>query len=123
MLRPYSPQEYVIRAFGDKVFKVVVAALDILHQALRSGVRHRLFVTSDCCLACSLSPLIRVAGVLTRAARRSAFGPGVIAPQPLLKALPPLFDAKQEPVRDGVKKLTVCFLVPVDTLVPATAPQ
>ncbi|KAK9818850.1 hypothetical protein WJX81_005118, partial [Elliptochloris bilobata] len=63
--------EHVVRAFGDKVFKVVVAALEILNQAL------------------------------------SAFGPKVVAPQPLLKALPALFDAKQEPVRDSVKKLTV----------------
>ncbi len=31
----------------------------------------------------------------------------MLAPQPLIKALPALFDAKQEPVRDGVKKLTV----------------
>jgi len=31
----------------------------------------------------------------------------VVAPQPLIKALPALFDAKQEPVRDGVKKLAV----------------
>ena len=38
---------------------------------------------------------------------RSLFGVKVISPQPLLKALPKLFEAKQEPVRDGAKNLTV----------------
>ena len=36
---------------------------------------------------------------------RSEFGPKVVPPQPLIKALPELFAAKQEPVREGVKKL------------------
>jgi len=30
-----------------------------------------------------------------------------VSPQPLLKALPKLFEAKQEPVRDGAKNLVV----------------
>lgn len=30
----------------------------------------------------------------------------MVPPQPLIKALPELFAAKQEPVREGVKKLT-----------------
>ena len=37
----------------------------------------------------------------------SLFGPKVVKPQPVAKALPALFDAKQEPVREGVKKLAV----------------
>jgi hypothetical protein len=37
----------------------------------------------------------------------SLFGVKVVSPQPLLKALPKLFEAKQEPVRDGAKNLVV----------------
>lgn len=37
----------------------------------------------------------------------SLYGVKVVSPQPLLKALPKLFEAKQEPVRDGAKNLTV----------------
>lgn len=46
----------------------------------------------------------------------------VVSPQPLLKSLPKLFEAKQEPVRDGAKNLTVHVsfsLVPVNSLLPA----
>lgn len=39
----------------------------------------------------------------------SLFGVKVVSPQPLLKALPKLFEAKQEPVRDGAKNLTVRY--------------
>ena len=54
----------------------------------------------------------------------SEFGHKVVPPQPLLKALPTLFDAKQPAVRDAMKKLmvtckytteanpTVCSLTP-----------
>ncbi|KAL3133794.1 hypothetical protein ABBQ32_008271 [Trebouxia sp. C0010 RCD-2024] len=62
--------ESVIKAFADKVPKVVVAAVDVVTTAL------------------------------------SLFGVKVVSPQPLLKALPKLFEAKQEPVRDGAKNLT-----------------
>lgn len=37
----------------------------------------------------------------------SLFGPKIVKPQAISKALPSLFDAKQEPVREGVKKLAV----------------
>lgn len=37
----------------------------------------------------------------------SLFGVKVIPPQLVLKAIPKLFDAKQEPVRDGAKNVTV----------------
>ena len=37
----------------------------------------------------------------------SLFGVKVVSPQLLLKSLPKLFEAKQEPVRDGAKNLTV----------------
>ena len=36
LARGHVAQEHVVKAFGDKFFKAVVAALDILHQALRS---------------------------------------------------------------------------------------
>ena len=35
------------------------------------------------------------------------FGPKVLAPNSVIKGLPKLFEAKQVPVRDGVKKLAV----------------
>lgn len=35
------------------------------------------------------------------------FGPKVVKPQPIAKALPALFDAKAAPVREGVKKVAV----------------
>ena len=38
---------------------------------------------------------------------RSEFGHKVVPPQPLLKVLPTMFDAKQPAVRDAVKKLMV----------------
>lgn len=41
----------------------------------------------------------------------SLFGVKVISPQLILKALPKLFEAKQEPVRDGAKNLTVSLFV------------
>lgn len=37
----------------------------------------------------------------------SAFGCKTVPAKPILAALPLLFDAKQEPVRDAVKRLTV----------------
>lgn len=40
--------------------------------------------------------------------RGSDFGPKGMPPQPLLKSLPCLFEAKQEPIRDAAKRLTVC---------------
>lgn len=44
---------------------------------------------------------------LTRLFECSQFGPKVVKPQPIVKALPSLFDAKQEQIRDSVKKLAV----------------
>jgi len=98
------------------VFKVVVAALDILHQALRSTPRdlpRNCLVPSASCSAVLSSCVI---GSDSSLARCSAFGPKVVAPQPLIKALPALFDAKQEPVRDGVKKLAVRSLAGMGAL-------
>jgi hypothetical protein len=41
----------------------------------------------------------------------SDFGPKVVQPQLIVKALPTLFEAKQVPVREGVKKLVVSINV------------
>jgi hypothetical protein len=41
---------------------------------------------------------------------RSQFGPKVVQPQTVLKAIPSLFEAKQVPVRDSTKKLVVSVI-------------
>ncbi|KAL0028272.1 hypothetical protein WJX79_006476 [Trebouxia sp. C0005] len=50
-------------------------------------------------------PKVVVAAVDVVTSALSLFGVKVVSPQPLLKALPKLFEAKQEPVRDGAKNL------------------
>ncbi|KAL0039701.1 hypothetical protein WJX77_005628 [Trebouxia sp. C0004] len=50
-------------------------------------------------------PKVVVAAVDVVTSALSLFGVTVVSPQPLLKALPKLFEAKQEPVRDGAKNL------------------
>ncbi|KAK9814323.1 hypothetical protein WJX72_004049 [[Myrmecia] bisecta] len=74
--------EALVKGFSDKVPKTVIAAIDILTQAV------------------------------------SAFGAKVVGPKAVLAALPSLFDAKQDAVRDGAKKLTaeMCCWVGVEVV-------
>ncbi|CAD7700615.1 unnamed protein product [Ostreobium quekettii] len=61
--------ESVVNCFSHKTPKVVVAALDMVHQAV------------------------------------STFGTKVVPPQPILKALPPLFESRDAKAREKVKAL------------------
>ena len=105
-------QEAVIKAFADKVPKVVIAAVDIVTTALRSVVAIR----QTLCQANIVKQTYTVCSLLCSC---SLFGVKVVSPQPLLKSLPKLFEAKQEPVRDGAKNLTVhlsCSIVAANRL-------
>ena len=128
-------QAALLGAFGDKVPKAVVAAVEIITQAVRySSLPSALctifktpLVAPVECLQCSplaLSGLVQRAGcarverdVSTHAPCTkqplesepdlwcSEFGAKTVPVKPILAGLPKLFDAKQEPVRDAVKKL------------------
>ena len=79
-------------------------SLRLLYLPLTLSPRH-----SGVALQCSTFAACLVIKQLPTLVPCSQFGPKVVKPQPIAKVLPTLFDAKQEPVRDGVKQLAVRF--------------
>lgn len=53
----------------------------------------------------------------------SDFGPKVVQAQLIMKSLPALFEAKQVPVRDGMKKLVVRRMKSLYSMLPFISPQ
>ena len=102
----HGMQEHLTSAYENKTPKVVVSAVDIVTEALRyAGARssscHH-FGTVTCQTILLLLPLPDCCNLLCR-----EFGPKVLAPNSIIRDLPKLFEAKQVPIRDSVKKLAV----------------
>lgn len=96
-------QAGLIGAFGDRIPKAVQAAVEIITQAVRC-LPYPPWPQSPPVWPCSASKQI----VDTESVQAcSEFGCKVVPAKPILAALPKLFEAKQEPVRDAVKKLMV----------------
>ena len=98
-------QAGLIGAFGDRVPKAVQAAVEIITQLVRcaslSSPGWAYARRSECCMDAAFGVSLTPAGC-------SEFGCKAVPGKPILAALPKLFEAKQEPVRDAVKKLMVC---------------
>ena len=133
-------QAGLVGAFADRVPKAVQAAVEIITQAVRWGcgqrpdrlaclarrpataslplaASRRALAGARCavcrCRACSAGvALSRIQAAERLCGACSEFGCKAMPAKPILAALPKLFEAKQEPVRDAVKKLMVRFALP-----------